>query len=257
MVTYPSDWSTYSFDQMFQIYPNNTLPRAMLTDKGTVGDIHYGDILIKYGAVLTVTDDIPRIRPEYECIAKTRLQEKDIIVADTAEDETVGKVVQIGKIPFPLAGGLHTIICRPLIPTAPGFLGYYMNSKEYHDQLIPYITGIKVSSISKSSLLEILSGCLTVGAEHALDEQPLQFPVYFPVVRESVRQQNLQTLVLSPDGEICTFNPFERQLILGHLIVLIAKMDIEGLVGFVAPAEEIPPGTPTITQVLIADALQV
>ena len=152
MVTYPSDWSTYSFDQMFQIYPNNTLPRAMLTDKGTVGDIHYGDVLIKYGAVLTVTDDIPRIRPEYECIAKTRLQEKDIIVADTAEDETVGKVVQIGKIPFPLAGGLHTIICRPLIPTAPGFLGYYMNSKEYHDQLIPYITGIKVSSISKSSI---------------------------------------------------------------------------------------------------------
>ena len=73
-------------------------------------------------------------------------------MADTAEDETVGKAVQIGEIPFPLVGGLHTIVCRPLIPTATGYLGYYMNSKEYHDQLLPYITGIKVSSVSKTSI---------------------------------------------------------------------------------------------------------
>lgn len=42
-----------------------------------------------------------------------------------------------------------------------------------------------------SSLLEILSGCLAVCAEHSLDEQPLQFPVHFPVVREGVCKQNL------------------------------------------------------------------
>lgn len=152
MVTYPKDWSTFDFDQMFQLYPNNTLSRDKLSDHGNIGNIHYGDVLIKYGAVLTNKDDIPRIRPEYESDVKIKLQEKDVIIADTAEDETVGKVVQIGNVSLPLAGGLHTIICRPLIPTATGYLGYYMNSKEFHDQLLPYITGIKVSSISKTSI---------------------------------------------------------------------------------------------------------
>lgn len=152
MVTYPSDWSTFSFDEMFQLYPNNTLSRDKLSEHGEIGNIHYGDVLIKYGAVLSAKDPIPKIKTEYESGARAFLQQNDIIVADTAEDETVGKVVQIGEIPFPLVGGLHTIVCRPLVPTATGYLGYYMNSKEYHDQLLPYITGIKVSSVSKTSI---------------------------------------------------------------------------------------------------------
>ncbi len=152
MVTYPRDWTTYTFDEMFQMYPNNTLSRDKLSEHGSIGNIHYGDVLIKYGAVLSEKDSIPKIKPEHESSAKAFLQQNDVIVADTAEDETVGKVVQIGDIPFPLVGGLHTIVCRPLLPTATGYLGYYMNSKEYHGQLLPYITGIKVSSISKSSI---------------------------------------------------------------------------------------------------------
>lgn len=152
MVTYPSDWTTYSFDEMFQLYPNNTLSRDKLSEHGGIGNIHYGDVLIKYGAVLSEKDSISRIRTDYESAARAFLQQNDIIVADTAEDETVGKVVQIGDISFPLVGGLHTIVCRPQVPTAAGYLGYYMNSKEYHDQLLPYITGIKVSSVSKASI---------------------------------------------------------------------------------------------------------
>lgn len=103
-------------------------------------------------SICSLKDSIPRIKPEHESAAKLWLRENDVIVADTAEDETVGKAVQIGNISFPLVGGLHTIVCRPLIQTAEGYLGYYMNSKEYHDQLLPYITGIKVSSISKTSI---------------------------------------------------------------------------------------------------------
>ena len=80
------------------------------------------------------------------------MQKNDVIIADTAEDETVGKAVQVGDINLPLAAGLHTIPCRPIIPTASGYLGYYINCKAYHNQLLPYITGIKVSSISKSSI---------------------------------------------------------------------------------------------------------
>lgn len=152
MVTYPTDWATYSFDQVFQIVSNNTLSRDKLTEHGRIGNIHYGDVLIKYGAVLTDRDSIPRIKPEFESYAGVQLAKDDIIVADTAEDDTVGKVVQIGNVSCPLVGGLHTIVCHPLVQTASGYLGYYMNSKEYHEQLLPYITGIKVSSVSKSSI---------------------------------------------------------------------------------------------------------
>ena len=41
--------------------------------------------------------------------------------------------------------------CRPNYETAPRFLGYYINSNGYQNQLYQYITGIKVSSISKTS----------------------------------------------------------------------------------------------------------
>ena len=82
------------------------------------------------------------------------MQIHDVLIADTAEDETVGKVVQVGKVSIPVVGGLHTVACRPIYETAEGFLGYYMNSSLYHDQLYPYITGIKVSSVSKKSFGE-------------------------------------------------------------------------------------------------------
>ena len=35
-----------------------------------------------------------------------------------------------------------------------GFMGYYMNSNAYHNQLLPLMQGTKVSSISKSAIQE-------------------------------------------------------------------------------------------------------
>ena len=146
------EWITVPFDQYFTILKNNTYARDQLTERGTVANIHYGDVLVKFGDVISDNDDIPFLSPGVEYSEKWLLQEKDVIIADTAEDETVGKAVQVGKISYPLVGGLHTIVCRPNYDTATGFLGYYVNSKVYHDQLLPHITGIKVSSISKKAI---------------------------------------------------------------------------------------------------------
>lgn len=154
MVTYPEDWKTYSFRDFFKLIPNNTLSRDKLNTSGDVGDIHYGDVLIKYGDTITDKDSIPRVRGDIGFVANNLLQKNDVVLADTAEDETVGKVSQIGDVSIPLVGGLHTVVCRPIEETADGYLGCYMNSKYYHDQLLPYITGIKVSSVSKKSLGE-------------------------------------------------------------------------------------------------------
>jgi len=145
-------WVTISFSRFFTVQKNNTYARDKLTDHGAVGNIHYGDVLVKYGDIVGEKDGIPYLKDSVSYSASWLLQENDIVIADTAEDETVGKSIQIGKISYPVVAGLHTIVCRPNMETAPGFLGYYMNSKAYHDQLLPHITGIKVSSISKKSI---------------------------------------------------------------------------------------------------------
>ena len=45
---------------------------------------------------------------------------------------------------------------RPNRKYAAGYLGYYMNSPAYHNQLLPLMQGIKVTSVSKSAILNTL-----------------------------------------------------------------------------------------------------
>ena len=152
---FSGEWEEYPFGKYFKKIGNNTFSRDDLSDRGNIGNIHYGDILTVYGPVLNSDDYIPRLRDDSFFSEMNSLSKNDVIIADTAEDETVGKVVQIGNVNIPIVSGLHTIACRPNYHTAPRFLGYYMNSKRFHDQIMPFITGIKVSSISKKSLDEL------------------------------------------------------------------------------------------------------
>lgn len=154
----PDTWDTITFENCFTILPNNTLSRAELNyNSGEVQNIHYGDILVKFPAVLDCSaEGLPYINAENTTKdSKGFLRDGDLIVADTAEDVIVGKsteVIGIGE--RKIVSGLHTIPCRPKDAEmfAPGWLGYFINYSTYHDQLIPYITGIKVSSISKSAI---------------------------------------------------------------------------------------------------------
>ena len=136
--------------------PNNTLSRAELSyDEGTVLNVHYGDVLIKYGSVLDVQkDDIPRIPHRCrEDFNGALLQDGDIIIADTAEDETTGKACEISNLQGSvIVSGLHTMVCRPRNRMALGYLGYYLNSNAYHHQLLPLMQGIKVLSLSRSNI---------------------------------------------------------------------------------------------------------
>ena len=112
--------------------------------------------MVKFGEVIDVkTESLPMIADE-TVIAKYKssfLQNGDVIVADTAEDETVGKCTEIAGLSDEIViSGLHTIPYRPLQKYAPGYLGYYMNSASFHNQLLPLMQGIKVTSISKTAL---------------------------------------------------------------------------------------------------------
>lgn len=136
---------------------NNALSRAELSSAdGDVMNVHYGDILVNYGEVLDVKTDEMTYLLDAALVNKYQaslLQNGDIIIADAAEDETVGKCSEIaGLTDEKVLSGLHTIPCRPKGNYAEGYLGYYMNSGSYHDQLLPLIQGTKVSSISKSAI---------------------------------------------------------------------------------------------------------
>lgn len=148
------DWEQRKFGEVFMPLQNNTLSRAELNDEfGTAQNIHYGDVLIKYDEVLNVSKESLSYIEKQSIADKFKtsyLQNGDVIIADTAEDETVGKCTEIeGLTDQKVISGLHTMPVRPNRKFAAGFLGFYLNSAAYHDQLKPLMQGIKVTSISK------------------------------------------------------------------------------------------------------------
>ena len=163
-------WVEKRLGEAFEFHSNNTFSRAsMIEGRGQIYNIHYGDVLISYGAVLDCNKTaIPSLDDAASSVCKRDfLKDGDVIIADTAEDETVGKAVEVVNVGDRLiASGLHTIFLRPKEGTfALGWLGYYVNSTAFHDQLLPLITGIKVSSISKGSLMDTVLRCPPTLAE--------------------------------------------------------------------------------------------
>lgn len=149
-------WKEKWIDEVFVIKGNNTFSRDMLNYKeGSIKNIHYGDILTEFGNILNVEkEQLPYIKNLTKNSEKNLIQDGDVIIADTAEDNTVGKaceVIGIGK--QKVLSGLHTIFLHPDENTfEKGYLGYYFNSQYYQKQLNPLIQGIKVSSISKKAI---------------------------------------------------------------------------------------------------------
>ena len=154
---FTDDWEQREFSEMFDCtISNNTLSRSELSyEEGSILNIHYGDILIKYGSILDIHKyKIPRIpNKKKEDFKGSLLQPGDVVIADTAEDETSGKACEIGGLfGNSIVAGLHTMVARPNIEMASGYLGYYLNSNAYHCQLLPMMQGIKVQSLSRANV---------------------------------------------------------------------------------------------------------
>lgn len=152
---YP-EWNSKSFSDTFSSLNNNTFSRNMLSESGSVCNIHYGDIFVKYGEICDVQkENIPKVNDHIDTGKYDLLQDGDIILADTAEDETVGKATEILNVgTATVISGLHTMACRPNYKFAPMYLGYYINSPTYHNQLLPFMQGIKVTSIGRKNISE-------------------------------------------------------------------------------------------------------
>ena len=144
----------------FELLQNNTFSRDDLTtNPSSVQNIHYGDVLVKYGAVVNISEDTPPyIKPTIDLqkfVATSYLRDGDIVFADTAENYSVGKATEIaGANGLAVLSGLHTIPCRPLMKFHPMYLAYYFNSSLFRRQIYPLVQGTKVSSISKGELVK-------------------------------------------------------------------------------------------------------
>lgn len=151
-----SDWKESSFQEIFEFRSSISLSRSQLNyTTGEIKNIHYGDILLKFPSIVHTDNKlIPYINQD--CIPnKYDLLEKgDVVFADTAEDYSLGKAIEIGSTPFRITSGLHTIACKAKLKFASGFLVYYLNSNFYHCQINKLATGTKVYSIIKSNIIK-------------------------------------------------------------------------------------------------------
>ncbi|MFC2084706.1 restriction endonuclease subunit S [Bacteroidota bacterium] len=158
------NWIEKRYGDTFVFKQTNSLPRESLNyKKGTVKNIHYGDIHTKFKTNFDILDetvpyindgiDISNIYKENYC------KEGDIIIADASEDyDDVGKVIEIRNLDNQeVVAGLHTYIARPKQKLfKPGFLSYLMQSRAVRLQIMMLAQGIKVYGISKSQLSKVL-----------------------------------------------------------------------------------------------------
>lgn len=179
---FEGDWVEKKLGDLTVNIGNNTLSRANLNFRsGSARNIHYGDILVKYGEVLDIqSDGIPFISDDalVTKLKHSRLQDGDVVMADAAEDEMVGRCTEIQNVCDQLVlAGLHTIALRPIVSFAPFYLGYFLNADAFHNQLLRLMQGTKVLSVSKTAIKESIVYFPTDSAEqqkigtyfHALD----------------------------------------------------------------------------------------
>lgn len=153
---YTESWEEKKLGEVgdFSIKTNSFSREKLCLNSGSVKNIHYGDILVKYNSTLNFENNsIPYIIDnDTKLTSDMFLKNGDIIFSDAAEDYSVGKCVELFNVSGDIVSGLHTIVCRPQIDFARYFLGYYLNSNSYRQQVLPMVQGAKVSSISKGNL---------------------------------------------------------------------------------------------------------
>ena len=153
----PQEWEVKPFKNLGAFLRTNTLSRERMNNvEGLALNIHYGDVLVRYGEILDCSKSaIPWVNNNcQETRLGDRLQNGDIVISDTAEDYTVGKATEVCNVSDNcVLSGLHTMAFRPHKETfALRYLGYYFNSPTYRAQLYSLIQGIKVCSISKNAI---------------------------------------------------------------------------------------------------------
>lgn len=162
---YP-DWEEKKLGEVVTFYQTNSYSRSLLNyNKGTVKNIHYGDIHTKFNSLFDIKiEKVPFINNDIDLSKLPEEQfckEGDLIIADASEDyKDIGKAIEIINLDKQkLIAGLHTYIARDKDhKTASGFKGYLFQSEHLRLQMMKMATGISVLGISKGNLAKLEIG---------------------------------------------------------------------------------------------------
>lgn len=157
---FKQEWTKELFGDRFVKLSNNSVKRDFLNYKsGRYKNIHYGDILTKFSSSIDIKDEmVPYINDDIDLKPNSVdfLKTGDVVFADTAEDTTAGKAVEIiNNGNYPTLSGLHTYACRPQIDFVNGYLGIMLNTDWFHNQLVPYMQGSKVTGFNYDFLCKV------------------------------------------------------------------------------------------------------
>lgn len=156
-------WKEKKLGDFLEFYTTNSLSRDCLNYKdGSIKNIHYGDIHMKFPVILDVNkyiipfinDDIDTSKINKESFCK----DGDLVIADASEDyNDIGKAIELENIgDTKIVAGLHTILARDEKGiTARKFKGYMLLNEKTRKQIKILAAGAKVLGISKSNLVKV------------------------------------------------------------------------------------------------------
>lgn len=221
--TIPQGWKSKTVDQVFDFYPTATYSRDKQVSQNSdtsIKYIHYGDIHTKYNILLDASNPlIPHIdgelKKDFELV-----KDGDLIIADTSEDyDGVGKCVEVVNVgDNQIISGLHTLMLRQKGDDfIDGFKGYFFSGEQVRNSLLRIVTGIKVYSITKTTLAKVnlLIPChqdqeAFVSILSKVDEAivSVQNSIAAAERLKKSLMQNLLTGKMKPDGTIRTPGEF-------------------------------------------------
>ncbi len=156
-------WKSKPMSKVYSFKGNNSLSRDKLNyERGTVKNIHYGDIHTKFATHFDITKElVPFINPTESLEAfkaDNFCVESDMIFADASEDlADIGKAIEIvGLNGERVVSGLHTILARQNEDVLfLGFGGHLFKSKWVRTQIQKESQGSKVLGLSGGRLAKI------------------------------------------------------------------------------------------------------
>lgn len=160
---FSEDWKHAKVENHYYNLPTNSFSRSCLNyEFGSVKNIHYGDIHVKFKSHFDVKNEtVPFINEDvnYKRYGnESYCLEKDLVFADASEDlNDIGKCIEIVSTNSEnILCGLHTIHLRNINNNLfKGFSGFLFRTENVVKQIQKESQGAKVLGISSRKILNI------------------------------------------------------------------------------------------------------
>lgn len=225
----PNGWDVVKLGSSFDFFPTASYSRALLSENGDCGYIHYGDIHTRFDRFIDAETDILPCISEDMAKRYTPITDGDLIISDASEDyEGVGKSVEVINVGEKvIISGLHTLHLRVKNNEfIKGFKGYILNQEKVRNSILRIATGIKVYSVSKTELKKIYlpkppeDEQIQITNILSLVDSAIQSAQNSIKAAEKLKKglmQNLLTGKLKPDGTWRTEDEFYKDEKLGNV----------------------------------------